>query len=196
MSWTSRLAAALAVVGAAAMGWLLIAQPSYQTYDAVIGSDRRQPPDDGGTYVDVGGGWYATREVTCAAVLDGPPSDHPEDRSAARERYDPLDGEDTSGSTEDDPGRDEGREGDDWIATACDRLRQQRLGMAILSGLPTILLIGVAGFDRLRRLIWTRAPATDTDSWASLLERAHGQPSAASGADAGGRVDRRSGDTA
>jgi hypothetical protein len=185
VSWTLRITAAAAVLGVAAIGWLLATTPSFTAYDFVSGADA-EPPDDSGTYVEMQGYLYEKREVECASVLAGPPSDQPNDRAAAAREYDDVSSDDESpGPTEDDPGRDEGRDGDDWLAGDCDRLRQQRLGFAVLAGAVPLLVGGVAAFSQLHQLTRAAAHAGPDSSWSDLLARARGEGGAHHGGDGG-----------
>ena len=119
---------------------------------------------------------YDKREVVCASVLAGPPSDHPDDRAEAARKYNKVRSYDdeSGGPTEDDPRRDEGREADDWLAGDCDRLREQRLGFALLAGVVPLLVGGVAAFTRLHQLTREAAHAGPDDGWSQLLARARG----------------------
>lgn len=87
------------------------------------------------------GSWtYAEdQELACAAVLDGP-AITPEERQRVHDRS-------HEGVVVEDGDRDDAAPyglQDDWATATCDRLRQQRIGQAMLVGGPSTGLLAVA----------------------------------------------------
>lgn len=144
------LSVALAIAGVISVVVLLSSGPSETNYAGQsFGGDGEQLDRDydegdtveidGETYVIGEDGWAYREdgEVHCASVLSGPLNE-PGERSERREQRENEDlPEDVH--IEDDLLYSDVSE-DAWVVADCNRLRQQRLGQAVLIGLPTLML--------------------------------------------------------
>lgn len=157
------IAAVLAVLGVVSVVILLFGSPSQTIYaETAIDKNGEQLERNfregdtvefqGKSYVMGADGWAYREdgEVRCASVLSGPLNDPDElsDRSVQREKDSLPD----DIHVEDDLRYDEVSK-DAWVVADCNRLRQQRLGLAALVGIPTLMAFMLAVLGRPRRTL-------------------------------------------
>jgi hypothetical protein len=155
------LAAVLVALGVVSVVILLYSSPS-QTVYAGSGIDGNGEPFgfdvaegdtveiDGESYVMGEDGWAYREdgEVRCASVLSGPLNE-PDELSEQRQQREEEELPDDVRVENDLQGGDVSQ--DAWVVADCDRLRQQRLGWAVLVGIPTLMLFTLAVYGRPRR---------------------------------------------
>jgi hypothetical protein len=131
--WWRLIAGGLGIVGIVLIGWLLLTGPSMTYYSGTQGLDEWSYREDG--------------EIQCTSVLAGMPND-PDELNGLHDEHGEADLAEGV-YVEDDPERDQTDDltfRNDWVTVDCGRLRQQRLGQALLVGLPVVPLLGFAAY--------------------------------------------------